>query len=113
VDRSLPVTSRFTTAYAGLSQVIKPDGLYRSQQRFGMYRWHYGSRPVPERPARDHQALGWRTHGTANTCRCRDDIASVVFWYQTLPTRRSPTSGSRLSRGDMTRIDAHQHFWKL
>ena len=30
----------FTTPYAGLAQVLRPDGLYRSQQRFGMYRWH-------------------------------------------------------------------------
>jgi hypothetical protein len=30
----------FTTPYAGLAQVIRPDGLYQSQQRFGMYRWH-------------------------------------------------------------------------
>ena len=30
----------FTSAYAGLPQVIRPDGLYDAQQRFGMYRWH-------------------------------------------------------------------------
>src|SRR3712207_8972119 len=30
----------FTTPYAGLPQVIRPDGGYRSQTRFGMYRWH-------------------------------------------------------------------------
>src|SRR5205085_8253347 len=30
----------FTTPYSGLAQVIKPDGLYVSQQRFGLYRWH-------------------------------------------------------------------------
>lgn len=30
----------FTTPYAGLHQIIRPDGVYRSQQRFGMYRWH-------------------------------------------------------------------------
>lgn len=28
----------FTTPYAGLHQIIRPDGVYRSQQRFGMYR---------------------------------------------------------------------------
>ena len=32
--------AEFTTPYAGLPQVIRPDGIYRSQQRFGLYRWH-------------------------------------------------------------------------
>ena len=30
----------YSTPFLGLPQVIKPDGLYQSQQRFGMYRWH-------------------------------------------------------------------------
>jgi hypothetical protein len=30
----------FSTPYSGLPQVLRPDGTYRSQQRFGMYRWH-------------------------------------------------------------------------
>jgi hypothetical protein len=30
----------FSTPYAGLHQVIRPDGVYNSQTRFGMYRWH-------------------------------------------------------------------------
>ena len=30
----------FFGPYAGLPQVIRPDGLYKSQQRFGLYRWH-------------------------------------------------------------------------
>ncbi len=30
----------FTTPYAGLPQVLRPDGTYQSQTRFGMYRWH-------------------------------------------------------------------------
>lgn len=30
----------FSTAYAGLHQIIKPDGLYQTNQRFGLYRWH-------------------------------------------------------------------------
>ncbi|MBD3649255.1 MAG: DUF2961 domain-containing protein [Pseudomonadales bacterium] len=52
----------FTTPYAGLHQVIRPDGRYSSQQRFGMYRWHI---PDPVRFRRDlrvtMQALGWRS----------------------------------------------------
>ena len=55
----------FTSPYSGLVQVIKPDGLYHSQQRFGLYRWHI---PDPVRFESDLrvtiQALGWRTNGT-------------------------------------------------
>ena len=44
----------YSTPFLGLPQVIKPDGLYRSQQRFGMYRWHVMD-PIrfARRPARD------------------------------------------------------------
>src|SRR5438445_7084233 len=30
----------FSTPYSGLAQLIRPDGHYDSQQRFGLYRWH-------------------------------------------------------------------------
>ncbi len=30
----------YSTPHLGLHQVIRPDGLYESQLRFGMYRWH-------------------------------------------------------------------------
>ena len=30
----------FTTPYAGMPQVIQPDGHYVANTRFGMYRWH-------------------------------------------------------------------------
>ncbi|HKJ85057.1 MAG TPA: glycoside hydrolase family 172 protein [Spirochaetia bacterium] len=79
----------FTTPYAGLPQVIVPDGLYRSQQRFGMYRWHI---PDPIRFESDLrvtiQALGWRSGG--RYLPLQDDIASVAYWYQTLPTPAFP-----------------------
>ena len=79
----------FTTPYAGLSQVIRPDGVYRSQQRFGMYRWHITD---PIRFQEDLrvtiQALGWRTGH--RYLPLQDDIASVAFWYQTLPTAPFP-----------------------
>jgi len=32
--------TEFSTPYSGLHQVVRPDGTYRSQQRFGLYRWH-------------------------------------------------------------------------
>jgi hypothetical protein len=79
----------FTTPYAGLPQVIRPDGLYDSQTRFGLYRWHITD---PIRFDEDLrvtiQALGWRSGG--RYLPMQDDIASVAFWYQTLPTAPFP-----------------------
>jgi len=80
----------FTTPYAGLHQVIRPDGLYSSQQRFGLYRWHI---PDPIRFDNDLkvtiQALGWR-NGCKRYLPLQDDIASVAYWYQALPTEPFP-----------------------
>src|SRR6185295_13312432 len=84
----------FTTPYAGLAQVIKPDGLYVSQQRFGLYRWHILD---PVRFDSDLritiQALGWRDGGTY--LPLRDDLASVGYWYQTEPHAAFPKLPSR------------------
>jgi hypothetical protein len=81
----------FTTPYAGLAQVIRPDGLYRSQQRFGMYRWHITDPIRFEADLRvTIQALGWRTERDRRYLPLQDDIASVAFWYQTLPTAPFP-----------------------
>ena len=70
----------FSTPYLGLSQILSPDGLYRSQQRFGMYRWHVMD---PIRFQRDLrvtiQALGWRSG--RRYLPLQDDIASTAFWY--------------------------------
>lgn len=77
----------FTTPYAGFHQVIIPDGLYSSQTRFGMYRWHITD---PVRFDEDIkvtiQALGWR--GAGRYLPLQDDISSVAYWYQTIPTAR-------------------------
>ncbi len=79
----------FTTPYAGMPQVIRPDGTYQSQQRFGLYRWHIMD---PIRFQNDlkvtMQALGWMSGG--RYLPLRDDIASCAFWYQTLPTAPFP-----------------------
>jgi hypothetical protein len=79
----------FTTPYTGLHQVIRPDGVYSSQTRFGMYRWHITD---PIRFQRDLkvtiQALGWRSGG--RYLPLQDDIASVAYWYQTLPSLPLP-----------------------
>lgn len=79
----------FTTAYAGLNQVIRPDGVYNSQTRFGMYRWHITD---PVRFEKDlkvtMQALGWRRDG--RYLPLQDDISSVAYWYQTIPAAPFP-----------------------
>lgn len=86
----------FTTPYAGLPQVIRPDGLYQSQTRFGMYRWHIADPIRFERDLRvTIQALGWRSEG--RYLPLQDDIASVAYWYQALPTAPFPELPDRNS----------------
>jgi hypothetical protein len=87
-----PVTHQYqeyTTPYAGLAQVRRPNGVYQSQTRFGLYRWHIAD---PVRFQEDLkvtiQALGWRSGG--RYLPLQDDIASVAFWYQALPTTPFP-----------------------
>jgi len=84
----------YTTPFLGMHQVLRPDGLYRSQQRFGMYRWHVLD---PIRFQRDLrvmlQALGWRSERRYLPLQC--DISSVAYWYQTLPSPPFPSLGNR------------------
>lgn len=86
----------YSTPYLGMPQVIKPDGLYRSQQRFGMYRWHV---PDPIRFGSDLkvtiQALGWRSalEGEIRYLPLKDDVASTAFWYQSEPHGEFPELG--------------------
>ncbi|WP_455381569.1 glycoside hydrolase family 172 protein, partial [Salinispira pacifica] len=81
----------FTTPYSGMPQVLRPDGVYRANTRFGMYRWHI---PDPIRFTEDirvtMQALGWRQGKPRRYLPLQDDIASVAYWYQTLPTAPFP-----------------------
>lgn len=79
----------FCTPYAGLHQVIRPDGLYQSQMRFGMYRWHLLDPICFTQDLRvTIQALGW--HDDGRYLPLCDDLCSVAFWYQTLPTIMFP-----------------------
>jgi hypothetical protein len=83
----------YSTAFLGLPQVIKPDGVFRSQPRFGMYRWHVMD---PIRFDSDIrvtiQALAWRSplEGIERYLPLQDDIASTAIWYQTEPHARFP-----------------------
>jgi hypothetical protein len=84
----------FSTPYSGLHQVLRPEGVYQSQMRFGMYRWHI---PDPIRFKQDLrvtiQALGWRSG--MRYLPLQDDIASVAYWYQALPTSTFPVLPDR------------------
>jgi hypothetical protein len=84
--------STFTTPFLGMPQVIRPDGLYRSQQRFGMYRWHVVD-PIRFSDALrvTVQALGWRSGG--RYLPLQDDIASTAWWYE-----RNPAGQPRATR---------------
>ena len=74
--------------------MLRPDGLYRSQQRFGMYRWHITDPVRFEEGLRvTIQALGWRAG--PRYLPLQDDIASVAYWYQTLPTAPFPVLPER------------------
>ena len=79
----------FSTPYTGLAQVLPPDAIYESLQRFGLYRWHVAD---PVRFEKDLkvtiQALGWKTGG--RYLPLEDDIASVAYWYQTEPHAKFP-----------------------
>ena len=78
----------FTTPYGGFYEVRR-DELYKCQKRFGMYRFHISD---PVRFNSDLrvtiQALGWREG--QRYLPLQDDIASVAFWYQTIPAAPFP-----------------------
>lgn len=80
----------YTTAFLGLNQIQRPDGLYASQQRFGMYRWHILD-PIrfTEHLRVTVQALGIGP-GLGNGLQVRyrqnqDDVASTALAYLDRP----------------------------
>lgn len=85
----------YNTPFLGMHQVIRPDGLYNSQHRHSMYRWHIMD---PIRFKQDLgvtiQALGWHPdEGQKKGPRYlpgRHRISSVAFWFQTLPSQTFP-----------------------
>ena len=84
----------FSTPYSGLPLVIRPDGVYQSQQRFGLYRWHIMDPIRFEQDLRvTIQALGWHTGG--RYLPLQDDIASVAYWYQSEPHAPFPALPGR------------------
>lgn len=84
----------YTTPFAGMPQVLSPDGLWQSQQRFGLYRWHIMDPIRFEKDVRvTIQALGWRAGG--RYLPLQDDLASVAFWYQKEPHASFPALPSK------------------
>jgi Protein of unknown function (DUF2961) len=84
----------FSTAYTGLPQVIKPNGLYNSTQRFGLYRWHIMDPIRFEKNLKvTIQDLGWRHDG--RYLQQQSDISSVVYWYQAEPHAPFPKLPSK------------------
>ena len=74
--------------------MIRGDGHYQVQQRFGLYRWHIMD---PIRFEKDLkvtiQALGWMSGG--RYLPLQDDISSVAFWYQQEPHAKFPKLPSK------------------
>ena len=84
----------FCTPYSGLPQIIGGDGHYNIAQRFGLYRWHITDPVRFENNLRvTIQDLGW--HSDGRYLPLQDDIASVVYWYQTEPHAPFPPFPSK------------------
>ena len=83
----------FSTPYTGLAQVQRPDGVYRSQTRFGLYRFHITDPIYFEHNIRlTCQALGWRSGG--RYLPLQDDISCVAYFYLDKPSCQLPTLGT-------------------
>ncbi len=78
----VPYTGPFLGHPQAATKLRKDDG--RQTLQHALYRWHI---PDPIRFTKDLrvtiQALGWQDDGTY--LPLADDIASVAYWYQTLP----------------------------
>jgi len=93
-DKTTKNYREFSTAYAGVPHVVRPDGCYNANTRFSLYRWHIMD---PVRFQQDLgitiQSLGWRSGG--RYLPNRDDMASVAFWYQSEPHAPFPVLPDR------------------
>lgn len=96
--------SRYSTAFLGLPQVIRPDGLYQSQQRFGMYRWHImDSIYFNEKIKIEIQPLGVRYDN--QYMLLQDDVATTAYWYQKEPHKQFPKLPDEEERYVSRKID--------
>ena len=89
VNKQTDQYQEYTTPYAGMPQVLRPDSTFKSQMRFGLYRWHITDPVRFQRDLRINiQALGWRRD--RRYLPLQDDISSVAYWYQSLPSAPFP-----------------------
>ncbi len=83
----------FTTPYAGLAQVIRPDSLYHPCMRFGMYRWHIHDPIYFEKNFRATiQELGWRSG--KRYLPLQDDVSCAAYFYLKKPSTILPPLGT-------------------
>lgn len=93
MDHTTDLTpTTYSTPYLGYTQAVYgcPPKIGPRPPQHNLYRWHI---PDPVRFEKDLrvtvQAIGWWVQ--ANRYQpLTDDIASVAFWYQTLPSRPLP-----------------------
>lgn len=75
----------YSTPYAGMFYLNAPDGLYNSQQRFAMYRWHVVDPIRFRKDVRvELQDLGW--YPNAEYKPRRDDFSAVAYFYLDRPS---------------------------
>jgi hypothetical protein len=72
-----------------MPHVVRPDGVYEANTRFALYRWHIMDPVRFRRSIRATiQALGHRDGRRFH--QRMDDLSSVAYWYQALPTAPFP-----------------------
>jgi hypothetical protein len=84
-------TTKYTTPFVGVPQVIKPDKANKQKyDRIGMYRWHIMD---PVRFKTDLKVtmedLGWKDYGQTYLDQ-KSNISSVAYWYQLEPHNPFP-----------------------
>ncbi len=94
VNRVTHEYQEYTTPYSGLAQIIRPDGQYRSQMRFGMYRWHITDPIFFQKNIRvTIQELGWHQN-RKKYLPLQDDVSCVAFFYLDRPSCSLPRLGT-------------------
>lgn len=78
----------YSTAYQGFT-AVKYETEIQGQQRFSLYRWHITD-PVRFESDLKVTMQGLGVRGNGKFLALQDDVASVAFWYQTMPFNKFP-----------------------